>query len=703
MTDSGTPLQPPLAERIPSERVFHGDVFVDDFAWMRDHDDPRLLPHVKAENAYTEAVTGHLAVGTEAIFAEMKSRIVQDDISVPVLLGDWWYYARTVEGQQYEIHCRTPRSVHADRPTPVPGTPLAGEQVLVDGNAETEGEEFFELAALEIDRTGERMAMLVDRTGGELYDLDVREIASGQVLDHTVKQASHDLAWSYDGTHLFYVRRDDAWRAHQVWRHELGSNTESDVLVLEEADEMFALGIESSRDDKWLVIQSGSQLTSEVRLLDLRDPLSEPLLVEPRKHGLDYSVEVDGDRIIVTHNGTHADFALAWAPLDAPGRANWKPVYDPAAGERVLGALAFEGFVTMFLRRGGLPTADLLSKAIAGEDPYGDPRPIDVNGIPRIGPGSNPSYDQTTVQLVATSLLTPRTVVDVDSDGASSVLKVQDVRGFDPEKYVEERVWVTARDGVQVPVDIARRADVRADGTNPGFIYGYGSYEVSIDPAFSALRLSMLDRGVVYALAHPRGGGEMGRAWYDDGKMLAKNNTFDDFVDCSRWLIDQQWVAPDRLAAEGGSAGGLLIGAVVNRAPEVFRVVHAAVPFVDALTTILDPTLPLTVGEWEEWGNPIEDPRVYAYMKGYSPYENIRPVQYPAILATTSINDTRVSFVEPVKWVQQLREITTNGADHPIVLKTEIVAGHAGSSGRYDAWKQDAFEIAFMLDQIKAL
>nr|WP_255427573.1 S9 family peptidase [Yimella sp. cx-51] len=699
---STTP-QPPLADRVPAERTFHGDVFVDDFAWMRDHEDPRLLPLVKAENAYTEAMTEHLREGTDTIFGELKARIVENDVSVPVRLGDWWYFVRTVEGEQYEIHCRAPYSGDA-RPNPQSGVALPGEQVLVDGNREAEGSEFFELAALEIDRTGDRMAILVDRTGGELYDLEVREISTGRVLDDAVKQASYDLAWSFDGAHLFYVRRDDAWRAHQVWRHELGTSAADDVLVVEEPDELFSLGIDSSRDDRWLVIHTESRLTTEVRLLDLTDPTSEPVFVEPRTRGLDYSVEVDGDRILLTHNGNHADFELAWAPIEAPGRANWRSVYAPAAGERVIGALSFAGFVAMFLRRGGLPTADLIAKT-ASEKPYGAPKPVVLEGAAtRLGAGSNPSYEASAVQLVATSLLTPRTVVDVDAAGAASVLKVQEVPGFDPSDYVEERVWVRGRDGVQLPLDIARRADVEPDGSNPGYIYGYGSYEASFDPAFSALRLSMLDRGVVYALAHPRGGGEMGRKWYDEGKMLAKTNTFNDFVDSSRWLIDQGWVASDRLAAEGGSAGGLLIGAAVNQAPELYRAVHAAVPFVDALTTILDPTLPLTVGEWEEWGNPIEDAQVYAVMKSYTPYENVRAEVYPAVLATTSINDTRVSFVEPVKWVQALRETVLNDpAQRPIVLKTEIVAGHAGSSGRYDSWKQDAFEFAFLLDQIGAL
>ncbi|WP_245950228.1 S9 family peptidase [Calidifontibacter indicus] len=700
-TPMNNPTIPPRADREPKERVFHGDVFVDDFAWMRDHDDPRLLPLVEAENAYTAARTGHLQEATDTIFAEIRSRVVEDDVSVPVRLGDWWYFSRTSQGAQYEVHVRAPFVADESRPQPQPGVALPGEQVLVDGNAEAEGAEFFELAALEIDRSGTRMAVLVDRTGGERYDLEVRDIATGAVLDAAVTQVGHDLAWSFEGTHLFYGRRDDAWRAHQIWRHELGTPADADVLVLDEPDELFNLGFEASRDDRWLVIHSGSQLTTEAHLLDLTAPTGDLVLVEPRRHGLDYSVEVDDDRILVTHNETHADFELAWAPLATPGRAHWRTVHAPAPGERVLGPVPFAGFVALFMRRGGLATATLLSKT-DGDRPYGAPRDIPTaSALAVLKPGSNPSYDADAVQLVATSLLTPRTVLDVRPDGSSTVLKTQQVPGFDADRYVEERVWVPGRDGTRLPLDIARRVDVEPDGSNPGYLYGYGSYEVSIDPAFSVLRLSMLDRGVVYALAHPRGGGEMGRAWYDQGKLLDKHHTFDDFVDCGRWLVEQGWVSSDRLAAEGGSAGGLLIGASINQAPELFRAVHAAVPFVDALTTILDPTLPLTVGEWEEWGNPIDDPQVYAAMKAYSPYENIAAVQYPAVLATTSVNDTRVSFVEPVKWVQQLRETVTNDpAARPIVLRTEIVAGHAGSSGRYDAWKQDAFEIAFLLDQI---
>lgn len=692
--------QAPVADRVPFERTFHGDTVQDPMAWMRDHDDPRLRSLVEAENAYCEQHTASARELADAIYAETVARIEEDDVTVPVRIGGYWYFQRTSAGAQYEVYCR----VAADgpqRPAPQVGQPLPGEQVLLDGNVEAEGEEFFSVGGLDISPDDQLMAVLVDRTGGELFDLEVRDLRTGEVLDNSVKQAGYDLAWSADGKHLFYGRRDDAWRAFQIWRHELGTDTSADVLVMQEDDELFDLGAESSGDDRWLIIRSVSRTTSEVHLLDLAEPTSQPRLVHPRSQGLDYSVEVDGDRVLVTHNGEHVDFELAWAPLDAPQRENWRTVYTPAEGERVLGPVPLARFTALYLRRGGSATTLLLPRVDGDGAGYAAPVGVDVGApLAVVTPSANPSHDAETLLVSATSLLMPRTVLEVRADGSTTVLKQQQVPGFDPAKYVEERVWITARDGVQVPLDVARRADVEADGSNPGFLYGYGSYEYSVDPSFSVFRLSLLDRGVVFALAHPRGGGEMGRRWYDDGKMLAKRNTFGDFVDSGRWLVESGWVHPQRLGAEGASAGGLLIGASINEAPDLFRAVHAGVPFVDALTTILDPTLPLTVGEWEEWGNPVESAEVYAYMKSYSPYENITATEYPAILATTSINDTRVSFIEPLKWIQRLRETVTNGPDRPILCRTEIVAGHAGSSGRYDGWKQDAFEYAFVLDQL---
>ncbi|GAB3487998.1 S9 family peptidase [Flexivirga lutea] len=694
--------QPPQARRQPTTRSFHGDTFVDDFEWLRDKESPEVIAHLEAENAYTAAVTDRLKPLADTIFGEIKAHTRETDLSVPVRMGDWWYFTRTIEGEQYAVHVRVPYVASAERPDPQPGQPLPGEQVLLDGNAEAAGHDFFELSDLAVSHDGTRVAVGLDVTGGELYDLSVREVATGSVIDDDVRQIGNGVVWSIDGRHLFYTRRDDAWRAHEVWRHELGTPADQDVLVLREDDEQFSLMIGESRDERWLIVMIGSSTTTEAHLLDLTDPTGPVRVVQPRVPGLDYDVEVDGDRILVVHNADRVDFDLAEAPIATPGRDHWRTVMTGADGDRILGVDAFAGFVIVSMRHDGLRTLRLLPKAFDGI--LAEPRAIPVEPqLHSLALGNNPEYVTDTVQLALTSWLTPSSVLDyAATSGELTLLKQRDVPGFDPQLYVEERLWVTAEDGARIPVSLVRRRDVTADGSNPGYIYGYGSYEVSVDPYFSAARLSLLDRGVVYAVAHIRGGGELGRSWYDDGKLLAKRNTFTDFVAVSRALIDLGWVHPDRLAAEGASAGGLLMGAVVNLAPELYAAVHADVPFVDALTTILDPSLPLTAGEWEEWGNPIADAQVYAYMKSYTPYENIRATRYPAVLATTSLNDTRVFYVEPAKWVQQLRATVAADPARPILLKTELVAGHGGRSGRYDSWEQAAFGFAFLLDRLGA-
>ncbi|MDE9366469.1 S9 family peptidase [Luteipulveratus sp. YIM 133132] len=700
---SDLPSSPPVARRVDHVREHHGDRFVDPWEWLRDGEDPEVIAHLEAENAYTRARTSHLADLSEQIFQEMRSRIRETDLSVPVRLGDWWYYSRTQEGAQYETHCRSPYDADGPRPTPEPGRPAQGEQVLLDSNVEAEGREFYELGDLEVSVDGTQLALLYDVRGDERYDLEIRDIERGSVVDDGVRGAGNGLVWSLSGEYVFYTRRDEAWRAFQVWRHRVGGDVAEDELILQEDDELYSLGIEASRDERWLVVHVESRTTTEAHLLDLQEPTGPLQVVQPRTTGLDYGVEVDGDRVLVVHNASRVDFDLAWAPITDPGRDSWSPLLSGTDGERILAAHAFASFVAVSMRREGLPVVRVIPKTAQG---YGEP--VDVptpTALARVSVGSNPAYETAAVQVVVESFLFPRTVLDLDpATGETQVLKQREVPGYDADRYVEERLWAEAPDGTQVPVSLVRRRELDPDGTNAGFVYGYGSYEVSIDPYFSAVRLSMLDRGVVYAVAHVRGGGEMGRRWWDEGKLTDKKNTFTDFVAASRALVEQGWVAPDRLVAEGGSAGGLLIGAVVNMAPELYRAVHAAVPFVDALTTILDPSLPLTVGEWEEWGNPLADPEVYAYMKSYSPYENIEATRYPAILATTSLNDTRVFFVEPAKWVQALRErITSDQDERPVLLKTEMVAGHGGQSGRYDAWRDAAFETAFLLDAVGAV
>jgi len=699
-----TVAKPVFAKHVEHVREHHGDRVVDPFEWLRNKDDPEVRAHLEAENAYAEAITSHLEPLRARIFDEIKSRTQESDLSVPAAYRGWWYYSRTFEGKQYGAQCRVRVVAGRGRPELEPGITPDGEQVLLDGNLEAEGHEFFSLGAFEVSPDGRRIAYAVDVEGGERFALRVKDIETAEIIDDVVSEIGYGAVWSLDGQHLFYTRLDQSWRPHQVWRHQVGTPDEDDALVFEEPDERFWMGIGSSRDDAWVIIQVGSKLTSEVLLLDASTPLAEPRAVAPRRDGVEYDVEPAGDRLLIVHNANHPDFELAQAPLDSRSHEQWSPLVEAVASERVLGVEAFASHVVVSLRTDGLTALRVLPRDPSLTSGFGPAHDLAFDEpLYAVGTGNNPQYDSPALQIEFESMLTPKTISDYDfATGELTVLKTQPVLGgYEPSDYKQRRLWATALDGTQVPISLVHRRDVRADGTAPGLIYGYGAYEISIDPYFSVARLSLLDRGFVYAIAHVRGGGEMGRNWYDAGKMEHKMNTFTDFVACADHLVSSGWVAPDRLVAEGGSAGGLLMGAVANLAPGRFRAIHAAVPFVDALTTILDPSLPLTVPEWEEWGDPLHSADVYWYMKGYTPYENVATAHYPAILATTSLNDTRVYFVEPAKWVARLRETATNDpAQRPIVFKIEMVAGHAGKSGRYDAWKQYAWELAFLMDQV---
>ncbi|QKE84474.1 S9 family peptidase [Arthrobacter sp. NEB 688] len=696
---------PPTAPRREHVREHHGDRVADPYWWMRDLEDPELRTHLEAENAYAEAMTEHLAPLRTTLFEEIRGRVKEDDLSVPVASGPWWYFSRTAEGKQYAIHVRVPRADGDPRPDPE-GAALPGEEVVLDGNVEAGDSEFFSLGALTVSADHRLLAFATDTAGDERFDLVVREVASGRVLDDALTGIGYGVELSRDGSFVFYTRVDDAWRPHQLWRHRVGSDPADDVLVHEEGDERFWMGVSSSRDERWLLLGLGSKTTSEVWMLPSDDPEGEWRVVAPRRDGVEYDVEPADDRLLVVHNADDPDSDLAWAPLDATSHEQWVPLLSSGDGERFVGVDAFDAATVLSLRTGGLTAVRVLPRDVTSVSGHGTPWDVEVGtAVHSIGLGDNPEADQTSVQVVVESWTTPRTVLDVDlATGERTELKRQPVLGgFDAADYEESREWASAPDGTQVPVSVVRRRGVVADGTNPGLLGAYGAYEISSDPYFSVARLGLLDRGVVFAVAHVRGGGEMGRRWYDEGKLLAKPNTFSDTVAAAEHLVSSGWVAPDRLGLEGGSAGGLLVGAVVNAAPGRFRVAHAAVPFVDALTTILQPELPLTVGEWEEWGNPLEDPEVYAVMRAYTPYENIRPEAYPAILATTSLHDTRVYVTEPAKWVARLRETVTNDpTTHPVLLRTELSAGHGGRSGRYAAWEQIAWEWAFVLDRLGA-
>ncbi|GAA1396664.1 S9 family peptidase [Luteococcus peritonei] len=702
------PALAPVAPTFPITRSFHGDEVIDDYEWLRDKQDPRVISHLEAENAWTERCTEHLAGLRQEIFDDISVRTQQTDLSVPARATHetaegrraWWYYTRTVEGSDYPIHCRVADTT-GERPDL--SSAVAGEQVLLDGNREAEGHDFFQLGAFSVSPDGRLLAWSVDHAGDERYDLYLRDLATGTDTGPLLQGIAAGIAWA-GNDFLFYSRVDEAWRPFQVWRHELGGTGE-DALVLQEDDERFWLGVEESRDRSHLVFTAGTKLTSEWWLLPTADPTGVPRSVAGRTEGLDYSVELAGDQLLVLHNRDCIDFSLASAPLDATSPEQWTTVVEGQQGTRLEGVEAYQGHAVLSGRREGLSAVALLHRQGEG---WGQPQWVAFDEpVHDVWPASEADWDSPSVRLHYTSLVTPASILECRlADGSTSWLKrtpVLDhpVHGpYEPTDYVQERIWAPAADGTLVPISLVHHKDVVPDGSAPCLLYGYGSYEVSIPPFFSVARLSLLQRGIVFAIAHIRGGGEMGRAWYDQGKELTKKNTFTDFVDCARHLVELGWTSPDRLAARGRSAGGLLMGAVTNLAPELFRAVNAGVPFVDALTTILNPDLPLTAVEWEEWGNPITDAEVYAYMKSYTPYENISGGRYPAILATTSLNDTRVFFTEPAKWVAKLRQSVEPSAERPILLKTEMVAGHGGVSGRYGSWREEAFELAWIIEQI---
>jgi oligopeptidase B len=688
----------PTAKRVPSERIHHGDTVTDEYAWLATKDDPETIAYLTAENAYTEARTAHLEGLRADLFEETRRRTQETDLSVPSRKGGYWYYTRTVEGQQYGVQCRRAvRDGETDPPVSADGAPLDGEEVLLDGNLLAEGHDFFALGAFDVSPDGRWLAYSTDFSGDERFTLRVKDLSTGELLPDEVPDTFYGTAWSADASVLFYVTVDEAWRPNRVWRHTLGTPSSEDVVVHQEDDERFWVGVELTRSEKFVLIDIHSKITSEVLVIPAGNPTGAPASVAPRRQGVEYTVEHHGHRFLILHNDGAEDFALAYTSADAPG--DWVPLIEHSPGTRLEAVDAFADHLVVSLRTNGLTGLRVLP--IGGGDAFDIDFPEPLYSV---GLDSNPEYQTRQIRLRYTSLVTPDSVYDYDLVTRQMVLRRQkpvkpgpDGRAYDPADYEQHRDWALADDGTRVPISLVCRAGTPKDGSAPCVIYGYGSYEASMDPWFSIARLSLLDRGVIFAVAHIRGGGELGRRWYDQGKLLAKKNTFTDFVACARHLVKAGWTATDRLVARGASAGGLLMGAVANLAPDAFAGIVAQVPFVDALTSILDPSLPLTVTEWEEWGNPLDDPEVYAYMKSYTPYENVRAVDYPAILAVTSLNDTRVLYHEPAKWIARLRAVAPQG---DYLLKTEMGAGHGGPSGRYDAWREEAFINAWVLDRL---
>ena len=773
-----SPNTPPVAPKRYGYRVRDqfGQHFDDPWDWLRDGDNPEVRAHLEAENAWADAVTEPTRETAARLVEEVKANTALTDVTVPIREGEFWYFRRFVEGQSYATHHRAPvQRDEAGVPVPLvpsPGVPTRGEELLVDENEWARGQEFFRLADMYPSPDGRLIAWARDTSGDERYTWVVQE-ASGRVIDEAVVDAGYGFAWADDSASFIYMGVDDAWRACDVWLHRVGTPREADELLLVEPDEGFEMGFAPSGFPGHVVIHSSSSTAGRAWLWLPAHPSVRPLPLMPVRPRTLVSADSAGDRLFIVHTGLTQEGSLAQAMLPSGGSPealaqlgmtsspaysrhaladrtpgtplpedesapltpfeSWEPLRSPGPGERITDVEAHADYVALSLRSGSLTQVDVWDRR--EEKPTW--RRVEVDAPVRtITTVPTPWEDPLRVEFQSQTV--PPTVAEVSLPNpapASSLenphpedtskiaalavrtLRTHEAPGWDPAQYVEECVWVLARDGAtRIPVTLIHHRDARPDGTHAGWQIGYGSYEVSYDPEFETLRLPILRR-VVYAIAHVRGGGEMGRAWYEDGKELVKEHTFTDFIDVADWLVDSGWVAPGRLVAEGRSAGGLLMGAVTNAAPDRFRAILAGVPFVDALTTILDPTLPLTVGEWEEWGNPLTSRAVFDAMSRYTPYENVPDgALLPAIMATTSVNDTRVEFVEPTKWVQRLREATGQvpstdeaGAgsvpardprERPIILRTEMVAGHAGPSGREGRWAARCEEFAFALGQV---
>ncbi len=712
---------PPRPPQRPHDLVHHGDRRVDPYYWLGERE-PDVLEHLAAENAYLHQTLAPLAPLTEEIYGEIRARVKETDHTVPVRHGDWWYFERTREGLDYPVTCRV--AARADDPTPPPVDPVnpaPGEQVVLDENDEARGHDFLAVGVFAVSPDDRWVAVGVDVEGDERHTLTFRPLAGQAPLADEIRDVYYGFAWANDARHVWYTRVDDAMRPWQVWRHEIAAPPESDVLVYQEDDAQFTVSVGRSRDGRVILVHASSSTTSEWWFLPADDATAAPRLLERRRAGIDDGVEhyVDPSGhewwLKVTNEGA-TDFRLL---ARRTHESSWRELVAERPGSRLDGVDAFAHYLALSERHDGsaalrvipLPDGDqafdedLLARSYLVE---GDAFPSTVSL------STNLEYASDFLRVSLTSLVTPRQTADVRV-GTGEVLVRQQlpVHGYDRDQYVTGRLWVTASDGELIPVSIVTRADQATLDERgelvptrdaPLLLYGYGSYEIAIDPSFSSLRLSLLERGVTYAIAHVRGGGERGRAWYEMGRLAQKPTSFSDFVRVGRALVERGWTTPSRLAARGGSAGGLLMGAAMNLAPDLWRAVVAEVPFVDALTTMLDASLPLTIGEWEEWGDPAASATTYRTMRAYSPYDNVRatdddgsPRRYPRLLATGGLHDSRVGYWEPAKWVLALRDANP---DNVALLKTDMGAGHGGPSGRYDSWRDEAQIIAFLLDSL---
>ncbi|MGD0297934.1 MAG: S9 family peptidase [Bryobacteraceae bacterium] len=676
---AGTTDTPPVANRIEHREERHGATVMDNYFWLRDKSNPAVIEYLKAENAYTDALTKNLKPFEDALYTEMLGRIKQTDLSVPTRRDGYFYYSRTEEGKQYPIQCR--RKGNMDAP----------EEVLLDGNELAKGHSFLGMGAFQVSDDSNLLAYTIDVTGYRQYTLHVKDLRTGQTLPDTAERVT-SLEWASDNKTLFLTTEDAVTkRSDHLWRYPLGSKIEP---VYEEKDELYTIYTSRTRDKKFIILGINSTDTTEARYLASDRPSSDfhVFLAREKKHR--YDIDHREGLFYIRSNKNAKNFQILTTPESDISPSNWKVFVAHQSDVLVQGVDLFKNFAVVLEKSKALNGIRMLDFRTGQWHSISFPEPV-YSAFP----AGNPEYDTHVFRYTYTSMITPSSVFDYDMEThKATMLKQQEVLGgYDPTQYVSERQWATVRDGAKVPLSIVYKKGFHRDGTAPLFLYAYGSYGIGTPATFNSQRLSLLDRGMVYVIAHIRGGDEMGEAWHDDGMLMKKKNTFYDFVDSAEYLIQEKWTSRDRLVIEGGSAGGLLMGAVVNLRPDLFRAVHAAVPFVDVMNTMLDASLPLTIGEYLEWGNPNEQ-AAYDYMKTYSPYDNLEKRAYPAMLVTTSLNDSQVGYWEPAKYVARLRTLKTDS--NPLLLKVNMGAGHGGSSGRYDRLKEQAFEYAWLMSEV---
>ena len=691
MSEDQTPVEPPVADRRLHSYSHHDVTIEDHYHWLKDPgypqvDDPDILAYLKAENAYFESVMAPRRALVDTLFEEIKARQKPDDSGVPFKDGDWYYQWRFEEGGQYRIWQRWPA-----RDGETPDSPGANAETLLNEPELAAEHAYFRLGALSVSHGGDLLAYSTDTDGSERYRLFVKDLTTGELLEDVIENTLGGAVWTADDSALLYVVVDENWRPYQVRRHVLGQPVESDSVVYEERDPGFFVRLSESASEQYILIHTAGHTSSEAYVVPGDAGDAEPLLVAPRRADHEYFVDHQEDRFVIRTNDRHRNFRLVTAAGDNPYEDNWVSLLEGSAELYIRGFEVFADFIAVVERTNGLNAIRLIARD-------GNTTHVELpESVCSVALGDNAEFRTRTLRLEYSSMITPPTVFDYRIDsGELEALKVREIpSGYAKERYLTERLMAPARDGAEIPVSLVRREDTPADGGAPLYLYGYGAYGFALPPSFSTSRLSLLDRGFIYAIAHIRGGDDLGYHWYEAGKLDRRTNTFNDFVDVARFLIDAGYAGKGRIAIAGGSAGGELMGAVVNQAPELWGAVAAHVPFVDVLNTMLDESLPLTPTEWPEWGNPIEDKAAFELIRSYSPYDQLAAREYPPILVTAGLNDPRVTYWEPAKYVARLRHLKTG--DSPLLLKTNMGAGHGGKSGRYDSLYEVAEEYAFML------